>query len=355
MGRGEGHSARGGEASEPWGSRALSLRGRGPLPREQVRGLQRSRILAAAVAAIEEHGYTRVTVEQITAAAGVSRRTFYDLFTDREACTIALLGDVCTTIEQEIAAQAPAGAAWCERVRGGLGAILAFFDREPALARVCVVQALRAGPEVQERREQALARLASAIDEGRREGSRGEERSRLVAEGLVGAVFAIVHARLLRGRGERGPLSALEGELMSMIALPYLGPVVARRELNRPPRALAPAASMALALPLTRGDPLRDIPMRVTFRTAQVLDAIAQLPRASNREVADRAGIADPGQISKLLARLARLGLVENGGGHAKGEPNAWSLTATGREVVRSIGVHAVRESRGAWPREPIM
>jgi hypothetical protein len=43
------------------------------------------------------------------------------------------------------------------------------------------------------------------------------------------------------------------------------------------------------------------------------------------------AGIADQGQISKLLARLHSLGLLENtGGDHAKGEPNAWHLTARG-------------------------
>jgi AcrR family transcriptional regulator len=350
MGRGEGHSASGGEAVEPWGSGALSLQGRVQLPREQVREVQRSRILAAAVAAIEERGYARATVARITAHAGVSRRTFYDLFADREACTVALLGDVFTTIEREIAAQGRDGATWRERVRGGLGAILDFLDREPALARVCVVEAIRGGPEVQGRREQALARLASAIDEGRREGSRGEERSRLVAEGVVGAAFAIVYARLLRG--EPGPLSALEGELMSMIALPYQGPAAARRELARPARAPAPATSPAPALPISRGYSPREIPMRVTFRTAQVLDAIARLPGGSNREVGARAGIVDPGQISKLLARLARLGLIENGGGgHTTGEPNAWSLTATGREVVRSIGAHAGLEPRGGVMR----
>ena len=62
----------------------------------------------------------------------------------------------------------------------------------------------------------------------------------------------------------------------------------------------------------------------------------------SNREVADRAGIQDPGQVSKLLARLERLGLLANtGGGHVKGEPNAWALTPRGSGVAQSIRAHA--------------
>jgi DNA-binding IclR family transcriptional regulator len=79
--------------------------------------------------------------------------------------------------------------------------------------------------------------------------------------------------------------------------------------------------------------------MRLTYRTAQVLECIAGEPGISNRVVAERAGISDQGQISKLLARLERLGLLVNcGEGHAKGEPNAWTLTALGLEVAQRLG-----------------
>ena len=65
------------------------------------------------------------------------------------------------------------------------------------------------------------------------------------------------------------------------------------------------------------------------------------IPGASNRQVAECAGIQDPGQVSKLLARLERLGLLVNTGeGHAKGEPNAWTLTAKGEQVAQSIRWH---------------
>jgi hypothetical protein len=67
-------------------------------------------------------------------------------------------------------------------------------------------------------------------------------------------------------------------------------------------------------------------------------------PGSSNRAVADRSGITDRGQISKLLARLLTLGLVENtGGGPACGGPNAWTLTSRGWEVHGAIAHKANR------------
>ena len=69
----------------------------------------------------------------------------------------------------------------------------------------------------------------------------------------------------------------------------------------------------------------------MTYRTMRVLGVIKWLPGASNREVADRAGVRDQGQISKLLSRLSALGLIENASrdpsAHAR---NAWRLTAAG-------------------------
>jgi hypothetical protein len=95
-------------------------------------------------------------------------------------------------------------------------------------------------------------------------------------------------------------------------------------------------------------------PMRLTYRTARVLEAVAELggrgSDPSNRMVGDHAGISDQGQISKLLARLKRLGLLENGGegSHVKGEAYAWQLTPTGRSVVQAIAVSTRYQRRAA-------
>jgi AcrR family transcriptional regulator len=314
-------------------------------PRLQVSEIQRSRLLAAAVKVVEQYGYSNTTVTRITGRARVSRRTFYELFENREDCLLAMSEDAVTAIAAEIEAAELDGLSWRERIRGGLAAILGFFDREPTIARVCVVQMLRGDERVLERRGEIFARLAEAIDEGREASARGKGVPALTAEGLVGAAHAIVYARLLVPRDgglkpDDEPLMGLLNNLMSMIVLPYLGPEVARREQARalPKPRIVPAAENGEVVAAADRNPLESLPMRVTYRTAMVLERIAEQPGISNREVADQAGIADQGQISKLLSRLQRLGLIANTGrGHTKGEPNAWTLTPTGLRVAQSI------------------
>jgi AcrR family transcriptional regulator/DNA-binding MarR family transcriptional regulator len=322
-------------------SRSLVVPPDGGAAHPQVVEIQRSRMLAAAVRAVEELGYTQATVAHITRRARVSRRTFYELFANREECLVAALESVLDSIRGEIATAGLEGLLWRERVRGGLSVILSFFDREPVLARVCVVQAMRGSQAVLERREHVLAGLAVIVDEGRLEGSRGGECPPLTAEGLVGAAFSLVYARLLRRDSES--LVDLVGDLMGMIVLPYMGPAVARKEQSRAATSAAvkPAAKKAAGTGKAESDPLAGIPMRLTYRTVRVLEVIAAQPGVSNREVGERAGVSDQGQISKLLARLQRLGLASNTGeGHTKGEPNAWTLTPTGRRVAQTIRMH---------------
>jgi AcrR family transcriptional regulator/DNA-binding MarR family transcriptional regulator len=326
-------------------ARSITAR-RGADSHAQVAEMQRSRLLAAATRVVDELGYEHATVANITRRARVSRLTFYDLFANREDCLVAVLQDAALRVGREFEREGLAELPWRERVRGGLWTILSFLDREPVLARVCVVQALRGSQGVLERREEILRDLAGILDEGRGEGSRGAECPPLTAEGLVGAAFAIVYARLLRG--DREPLTGLYSELMGMIVLPYLGPAVARRERRgigtfssgrKGPAGLkSPTRLPDMALE----DPLENIPMRLTYRTARVLEAIGEKPGVSNRVAGDLAGVSDQGQISKLLARLERLGLTDNSGpGHARGERNEWRLTDRGLQVTQTIRAHA--------------
>ncbi len=310
--------------------------------RARVAEIQRSRLFSACVGALEDLGYERTTVGDITGRSRVSRRTFYDLFANREQCFVELLDDIVTRVSRELESAGLEGLGWRERMRGGLWVVLCFCDREPALARALVVHAARGGGVVVERREGILAGLIALIDEGRAQSTRGAGASELTAEGVLGAVLAIAQARLSREE----PLSGLLGELSALVVLPYLGPAAARRERQR--AVPAPVAFSDWPQPVLAGarDPLAGLPLRVTYRTARVLDGVGRQPGVSNREVGEYAGIADAGQISKLLARLQRLGLLENrGGGRAKGAANAWALTPVGLQVARSLGGRAGSET----------
>jgi AcrR family transcriptional regulator len=321
------------------GPRRGAVDGRG-----DVVDLQRARIITGMVEVVAERGVARSTVAHVVARSGVSRRTFYELFSDREDCFLAAFDQA---VEHAAARVIPAyreAGSWVERVRAGLRALLEFLDDEPGLGRLAVVDALGAGPIALERRARVVGVLIDAVDRGRREPRAAKGLGRFTAEGIVGAVLAVLHARLTE-RERQTPTVGLLGPLMGLIVLPYQGRAAAEREAARRAPRRRPAAPAP-------ADPLRDLEMRLTYRTVRVLVAIAALEargaNPSNREVSDAAGVADQGQISKLLVRLERLGLIVNvGEGHARGEPNAWRLTPRGRDVERTISRQATQAAAG--------
>ena len=222
---------------------------------------------------------------------------------------------------------------WRDGIRSALARLLMFMDEEPGLAKLCIVEALGAGERVLDCRAKVLDELAEIVDRGRAATSATREPPDVTAEGVVGAIFAVLHTRVLESGGQ--PLTGLLGPLMSMIVLPYLGARAAGRELSRPP--LEVPSTGRSRVPTRHKDPLEGLNMRLTYRTVRVLMVIAEHPGASNREIAEGSGIIDQGQISKLLNRLARLKLVENlGEGQEKGAANAWHLTARGAQVERA-------------------
>ncbi|HWX44384.1 MAG TPA: TetR/AcrR family transcriptional regulator [Solirubrobacteraceae bacterium] len=303
-----------------------------------VADIQRMRMIGALTEVARERGASGVTVAHVVARSGVSRRTFYELFEDRDDCFLAAFEHAVGRAGQRVLPAYEAPGTWRERVRAGLGALLEFLEDEPGLGGLCIVDALGAGPAALERRTQVVSALIDAVDGSRREIKGSARPTRLTAEGVVGAVVAVLYARLAGGSAPGGgapSMVALLGPLMGMIVLPYQGQAIAAREASKP----APRRRRQTA---PHGDPLRELDMRLTYRTVRVLLAIAELggrgSNPSNRQVADASGVHDQGQISKLLARLEHLGLICNdGGGAARGEPNGWSLTHRGAEVEHTI------------------
>jgi AcrR family transcriptional regulator len=296
--------------------------------------MQRRRMLLAFLELVSEHGLEGAGIGPVCKRAGVSRRTFYEIFDDREACVLVALDWAVQRVSESVLPAYEQERKWSARIRGGLLALLECFDAERGIARLCVVESLRAGPEVSERRKEILDTLALAVEEGRQESKQGEGLPPLTAQSVVGGALSVIHARLLEG--DHAPLVDLVGPLMAMIVHPYLGPAAARRELDRPPPATPATIAHAAK------DPFKGLSIRFTYRTALVLATIAtevgQGSHPSNRHIADAAGITDEGQTSRLLRRLQGAGLIENHGeGHTKGEPNAWTLTTHGQAIHQAI------------------
>jgi hypothetical protein len=117
-------------------------------------------------------------------------------------------------------------------VRSGLARLLIFLDEDPALARICLVEAQSSGTKLLERRVEILTELAGVLDLGRSAPGAVREPPEITAEAVIGACFTVLQTHLLE-RGDR-PLEELLGPLMSIILLPYLGARAARSELYRP-------------------------------------------------------------------------------------------------------------------------
>lgn len=301
--------------------------------RRRLSEIQRARITGAMCELVHERGAGGVTVAHIVQRSGISRRTFYELFEDREACFLAAFDRAIAMAGESVIPAYQDSGRWRERIRAGLCALLEFFDAEPDMGFLCVVGALGGGRPALERRAVVVEALVAEVHKGRRDARASRKPDRLVAEGLVGAVLAVIHTRMREHSPK--PLVGLLGPLTGMIVLPYLGTAAAEREIARP----APTAPRHVR---PHGNPLRELDMRLTYRTVRALLAIAAHPAASNREVSAAAGITDQGQISKLLARLQNLGLIHNDGNeHGRGEPNAWTLTATGEDLAHVIATQS--------------
>jgi AcrR family transcriptional regulator len=303
-----------------------------------VEQVQRTKVLETLAELIVERGVGGVSMGEVLARTSVSSGALHEAFPDREACLLAAFDLAVERACRRMAAEYDAQARWLDGVKAALVQFLGFLEDEPALGRLLVVYSMSGGERVLRRRAQVVGELAALIDGGRLESPRGRQQPpAVIAEGVVGAVLAVLQNRLLGN--EPDGFMDLFGSLVSIIVLPYLGAGVARRELARPAPRAGNSAGL-IAVEGAGGGLERGAGVRLTYRTARVLGAIGDYPGASNREVADRAGIVDQGQVSKLLGRLQARGLIAKmGATRARGAPNSWRLTERGELALKDVCV----------------
>ena len=198
-------------STEPTGTLAPLPRTRHWLTRETVVPSHRARLLDAMAEAVATKGYGATTVADVVAIAGVSRRTFYEHYGDKEACFLAafdagldfLLGEIEGALERLGEAD------WRMRAAVGIEAYLAGLTSAPALTRMFTIEALGAGPRARERRAAVLARWVAQWSALQRRARRQDpsipeaSNDRLLA--LVGGIEELVRDCLLTRGPERLP------------------------------------------------------------------------------------------------------------------------------------------------------
>ena len=180
---------------------------------------------------VSERGFPDTRVVDVIAVAGVSRKTFYELFSSKEDCFLAtydvllgnLLGDTARGFESK------PGAPWAERIAAGLAELLKHLAEHPDEARFAIVEVLAAGPKALARRDAALRQFTGFLDAGRAETS--VELPGITSLSIAGGINELLYSEILHGATAR--LESRLPDLMFWIALPFLGPERAAVERDR--------------------------------------------------------------------------------------------------------------------------
>ncbi len=202
--------------------------GRHGLLRSFVAANQRERILSAVACASAELGYADMSVEAIIALAGVSRRTFYEHFKNKEDAFLAAYDGAVRLQARHIRRAYLKETTVRERLRAGIAAYMEFVASEPELARMCIVEVLAAGPRAMARRHDAMRMFAEMIEDNIHELIPGCRRAGLAAETIVGGIHEVVLNRILANRIDELP--ALADDLLVTFLMPdgYAGDQSAR-------------------------------------------------------------------------------------------------------------------------------
>jgi len=213
----------------------------GPLPagrhrftREQVRHNQRERLIAGLAVAVAERGYPATTLADITRAASVSRRVFYENFESKDECFLAAFDIVVAHLNELMGeAAAPYEGDWPRQVVAAMRAQLDFLAAEPDLARLCMVEALSAGPPVAERYREVVRGFIPMLRGGRAQRDGGRPLPDSTEDSLLGSLASMIGRQVAAGGVERLP--ALLPDLAEFVLTPYLGAEEAHRLARESP------------------------------------------------------------------------------------------------------------------------
>jgi AcrR family transcriptional regulator len=183
---------------------------------------QRERILAAVAQVASTHGYGAMSVQDVVREAGVSRRTFYEQFKNKDHAFLAAYDEASGRMMTTIRAGIDAETTFEEKISAGFRAFLELLAASPAFAKMCIVEVLAAGPEAIARRARTMEDFTEIFELAAQQTLIKENPpSPLIAETIVGGVYETVYRRI--ARGETAELPRLLPDLTESALLPYVG------------------------------------------------------------------------------------------------------------------------------------
>jgi len=260
------------------------------LGQEQVVRHQRARIHGAMVEAVAEYGYAGTSVRQVVALAGVSRRSFYEQFANKEECFLATYDVIATRgLERIGAAHGACGGSLEDRLRAGFNEFTQGLRENWKGGHLVIVDAQTAGPAGLAR----LRRTTAACERMLSSSFALEPEGGAVALPLVRAIVGGLHwiASLRLRKGDERELPTLAEEMLDWTLLLRPGPPAPARARAADPVAAEPAAGEPAA-----GEPAAAGPAAVE-RAHEPVEAFGWASAAGDRE-----------RVLEQALRLALLG-----------------------------------------------
>lgn len=210
------------------GAKSNAIPVRPAISREFVAGHKRRRIMDAIAELTAEQGYDATKIGDIVRRAGVARKTLYDNFEGKEEVFLAAFDSAVNEALERIEADCAAvDGGWEERVQAGLSAFLRYVAENPALARMCMIEALSATQTATERYEAAMQRF---VDLTKQTVPQDDQLPETIEETLVGGVAWIVYQQIRRQEAEQA--EDLLPELSEFMLAPFHGAAEAKKRAN---------------------------------------------------------------------------------------------------------------------------
>jgi AcrR family transcriptional regulator len=271
-----------GEPSQP--------RKRAGATRERSRARQRLRLALAMIDCVGEAGYGPTRVADVIARAGVSRRTFYEHFDNKEDCLLATYDFIAAEGMRRIESAHNEASGWPGRVEAAIRALFDSAIANPGALRLSLVEITAVGPAGIERRRHTIKRYQSFIRDALALAPDNGTVAVVSLQAIVGGLNRALYRRVLRGEGEE--LQALVPDLAAWAISYYPSPEPilaeptplsdARRatiklQSGRAPGTLAPHPLLGGRRGLARGDRNVSRSFVVQNQRARILDAATNL------------------------------------------------------------------------------
>jgi AcrR family transcriptional regulator len=191
------------------------------LPAGRVDPRHRDRLIGGLLASIEERGYAATTIADIVRHAGVSKRTFYKHFADKEEALRALYAFASDNLDRRIVSALDGQADWRVQCYAGVRAFVQGLAEFPGLARTILLEMPAAGPLSlalrTEMHDRFAVTISAAAAAARREHPELNEITPDLAAAFIGAIYELIIRSLQRGEIDPDSVAHTATQLISAV------------------------------------------------------------------------------------------------------------------------------------------